>query len=453
MKKHMKKIISYILIFVILVGVYFGSLTLISYIPSSFIKENVKESANYFFYNGGENKIIELKYKKVNLFNFTNALMINTAYSIDSTNPIEAFLTAKKNYIPGVTKIIHTTTSKNLQSAEKYYKVENADRNNAVQTLELFDTVNERDLYESFEYARYWHGYLVFLRPLLLIFSYEQINILIFVLVMILLFLNFYYIKNKIGLKVAIGFALSYVLVDGLFITMSLNEVTCFIISLISCLYILIQYDKIKDINKVFFVIGALTNFFDLLTNPIVTYGMPIIIYMLIKSSKENLKFKEILKLYFTTSIMWGLGYGLTWATKWIITDLILDRGIIKNALEQISYRTSGESYSIKILIKKLLKYFSKTIVIVTGIITVILCFNIKNIKNLKHIKILNVLKSMIPFIIAIFIPIVWYIVLLNHSCVHAFFTYRNLIVSIFAIFVCAINIGKTQEVMLKKED
>ena len=99
MKKHMKKIISFILTFVILILAYFVSLTLISCIPSRLIKENVKESANYFLYNGGENKTIELKYKTVNIFNFTNALMINTAYSIDNTNPVEALYTRSyENY-------------------------------------------------------------------------------------------------------------------------------------------------------------------------------------------------------------------------------------------------------------------------------------------------------------------------------------------------------------------
>ena len=37
------------------------------------------------------------------------------------------------------------------------------------------ETIREAE--ESFEYAKYWHGYLIFLRPLLLILNYMEIRL------------------------------------------------------------------------------------------------------------------------------------------------------------------------------------------------------------------------------------------------------------------------------------
>lgn len=72
---------------------------------------------------------------------------------------------------------------------------------------ELRDTVN-KDVEESFEYARYWHGYLVFLRPALVIFNIGQIRtILIVTFIMLLIIFMAVLIKN-IGVLYGILIAL-----------------------------------------------------------------------------------------------------------------------------------------------------------------------------------------------------------------------------------------------------
>ena len=32
---------------------------------------------------------------------------------------------------------------------------------------------------------------------------------------------------------------------------------------------------------------------------------------------------------------MWGLGYAITWIAKWIILDIVKDRGIFEQAIQQ----------------------------------------------------------------------------------------------------------------------
>ena len=69
----MKEIFKYVICFVILIVVYFSLLTITSLIPSGVLKENVRESANFFLENGGEKEVVDAGYKEVHLFHFTNA--------------------------------------------------------------------------------------------------------------------------------------------------------------------------------------------------------------------------------------------------------------------------------------------------------------------------------------------------------------------------------------------
>lgn len=167
--KNIKLILKYILIFVVLICMYFASLILSSLIPSSTIKENTIRSSEYLK-QYGEKEIVDLKYKKEEIFLFTDALMLNTAYSIDSENPIESALLARKNYIPGQTQTISKDKEKNLGAS----KIHTDKNGNIFQVDELYGLMHGENITESFEYARYWHGYLILLRPLLLVTSYKR---------------------------------------------------------------------------------------------------------------------------------------------------------------------------------------------------------------------------------------------------------------------------------------
>ena len=109
-KRVSKDILRYILIFIILIGIYVAILTLTNLIPSSMLEENVHSSSETLAQEG-EKVTFNLKYKEENIFTFTDALMINTAYSVDSAHPIDSFMLARKNYIPGQTKLVYRRQS------------------------------------------------------------------------------------------------------------------------------------------------------------------------------------------------------------------------------------------------------------------------------------------------------------------------------------------------------
>ena len=64
-----------------------------------------------------------------------------------------------------------------------------------------------------------------------------------------------------------------------------------FIITLVSSLYILLK-NNINNIASTFLIIGMVTVFFDLLTIPVLTLGIPLLFYISLHQN-ENLSFKN----------------------------------------------------------------------------------------------------------------------------------------------------------------
>lgn len=137
----------------------------------------------------------------------------------------------------------------------------------------------------------------------------------------------------------------------------------------------LLKKDVDKNIGINFLVIGSVTAFMDLLTEPLVTLGIPLAVYFLL-TEKKNKMIKENIITFIKLCVCWAIGYGSTWATKWIITSIICNRSMIQNAIIQAKYRTENQSISyVKVLERNLsfLSYFIPFISIaIAGTYTII---------------------------------------------------------------------------------
>lgn len=416
-----------------------------SLIPSKQLEKHVTESSEVLL-KEGERKIIDLGYKEESIFTFTDALMINIAYSVDSSDPITSMLLARKNYIPGQTLQEHIDSQYNLGASEQYINKKNGD---LYQTKELYGLMHGENITDSFEYARYWHGYLVLLRPLLAITNYSGIRIILLIVTTILVGILLYKIYKKLNISTAVIFIIGLLSVSIFIVTKGINEILVFLIALIFSIILLSIKNFDKHTNELFFIIGSITSFIDLLTAPLVTLGIPLIIYVLLLQ-KGDTKLKDILLKMLKVCIAWGLGYGLTWASKWIITQLMLGRPIISQAIEQARYRTSLSTSSLGYVdvLKRNFTYLSLNVIL--AILSMITIYIIGNLilKYKKKIDFKKNLKNAVPYIIIAIFPFAWYFVLQEHSYVHAFFTYRILIITIISVFII---INKIFEI--KRED
>ena len=205
----MKYIIKYISIFFIMIISFCIMLTLSSLIPKKFIEKKVNESAKILEEQTNQ-LFIPIKSKNVYMRydNYTDALMVNTAYSINTKTPFYSAITARKNYIEGITKIVYPDMIGELKSSSKH--------KNLTQVGDLIDTVNN-DTDESFEYARYWHGYLVFLRPLLVFFNITQIRALLYIALVILAIILLYLLYKRVNIQTAFIFLFGLIVCDYFF--------------------------------------------------------------------------------------------------------------------------------------------------------------------------------------------------------------------------------------------
>lgn len=426
-----KSFIKYICLFIILTTFFVVSLISISMFSSKSIHNNVKESVDVLLKEGNR-KLIYIPYRDSNIEfdNFTDALMLNTAYSIDPQKPLYSAFVARKNYLPNVTTVIYPDEVGELKSSSEY-----KDHN---EVAELNDLINGKRI-ESFEYARYWHGYLIVLRPLFLLFNITQLRVILTILLILLAVILFILISKKIDVITAIIFLLSLFSVEYFYLGFSLQGIFVFLIAVIVSIILIKRYDKIKNYGLLFFLIGMLTNFFDFLTVPLVTLAMPLTIYFLLK--QRNISFRAQIIEFIKLSIIWGVGYILTWFTKWLLVDVIYNKNMISIAIKQILYRSIGnEPINLLAIILLNINYiavtFNISLFVMVGITIVrrILIINKKSNNMLKQVDLKNILLIIFPYILIAIMPFIWYILLRNHSWYHAFFSYRNLFLTVLGI-------------------
>lgn len=430
MKSFFKNLGKCSIVYIGIIICFMILLTIASAFPSDWIKGNTQKSSEILIEEG--NRKIAFVFEKfmwMQFDNYTDALMINTAYSIDNKTPFYSAFVARKNYIPGVTEKVEEDGVGELKSSSNYLWHD--------EVGDLYDTVNNQ-VKESFEYARYWHGYLVFLRPLLLIFNLQQIRILLTGIFICLSIKLLSLIAKKLNIEIAIIFLLGLFGVEYFYMGLSLQGCFVFLITMISSIFVLEKYKKIKNIPLVFFIIGMLTNFLDFLTVPLLTWGVPVTLYFLLKHKNEDINLKEESIVFIKIGICWILGYALTWATKWILTDLIYHKGLIKTAIDQVFYRSAKIEditgldiiyYNVYYMI---IPFCIWGIIISLQLVRRIIKKQDEDKVNKTRFK--EIIKYRLLYIIIGLMPFIWYLLLKNHSCWHNFFTYRNLLLTIIAI-------------------
>ena len=129
-------------------------------------------------------------------------------------------------------------------------------------------------------------------------------------------------------------------------------------------------------------------NLFDLLTSPLITLGIPLIIVVLLKN-KKDCKIKESIIYIIKLSILWGISYATIFFAKWVISSIILQRNVIEVALKNIIFRVNGnDQYPAPRLgaILENLKYLYNTVLAILLIIITVI-WGIIMVKNKKETK------------------------------------------------------------------
>lgn len=287
--------------------------------------------------------------------------------------------------------------------------------------------LNHDDLADAaaFEYPRYWHGYLVILKPFFSLFDYSDFKIINQAVQLIIIILIICLMIKRNMKKYLIGFVPMLIIWNPATIGVSLQYAACFYVSMISSIVILLR-KNIKRYWLLFLTCGILTSYLDFLTYPIVTYGIPMIFAVLIMKEERKETERHPLYIAISNAIYWGIGYLGMWASKWIIGTALTDRNVIADAFSNVESRTSnlvdGQQITRLGTVIRLVKatFFKWPYVIMFVIVILVIFMACKRIT----------LKDNVQFVVTLLflgiIPVMWFIACANHSYIHPRLVYRD---------------------------
>jgi hypothetical protein len=304
-------------------------------------------------------------------------------------------------------------------------------------------------------YARYWHGWRVVLRPLLLFFDYNEIRIILFCVELLLIIaVAAEMTKRKLSWHYYLVFLAMIASLSplGIFVTIHFAPVFC--IAMIAIIVILRWHDTFVKKNLypyVFVIIGICTSYFDVLSYPLVTWGIPAV-FLLILERESN--FKDIsIKRLIIPGLSWIIAYAGFWAAKWVFGGLLIGQNLLKVALSTLEYRTSSvvsdaELSFWDVILKNISVYRNHAYYFIAAVIILILVVEL--IRRGRPNKL--TLSRTIPFIIIAAAPFVWYFGTKNHSYIHSWMTFRILSITAFSLTAMLTGFIDTEKVPKKRK-
>ena len=285
-------------------------------------------------------------------------------------------------------------------------------------------------------YARYWHGYLLFLKPLLLFFSLSDIRMMNAAFQLVLaagvLLLAF----RKRGLRLALPMGLALLVLNPVSTALSMQFSSIYYLTLLGLLIMLLTESWDRSWGYlVFLFLGIGTAFFDFLTYPACAVGTCLALQALMSRADGKTRLLKTVG----SGAAWAFGYGGMWSGKWLAASLITGTNVLRDAMEQAQYRSGGEVTAAEggvsatfgaVLSRNLGVLVNPAAAILVLALTGMLVWLLVT----KRCRFAVERSSLLSLAVAFAVPFVWYFLLRNHSLVHCWMTYRNLSAAVFAL-------------------
>lgn len=314
--KYLRIVIKFLIVYISLVIVFTLSLTVVSSLPSDSIRSNIIKSIP-LLEQEGDYPLVGGEQSDYQLDNYTDSIMLNIIYNIDSTKPFDAGLQSVLYSLPGV------------------------GLNWRVQSLKAQIGNNEPG---NGNYPTYWHGYIVIIRPLLTFATFSDIRK-IYELAFFLLFsIITSLLYKKVSMAAALAFATSLALINFMIVPFSISFSSDFFVAFIFMIILLLMPNiDIQKASLLFFIVGACTSFVDLSATPIVTFGLPAVVVLILrKQLTPKSPIKSDIIFLVCIGLTWLAGYALLWTSKWGLASIVLQKNVFAEGVMRIFVRTGG---------------------------------------------------------------------------------------------------------------
>lgn len=191
------------------------------------------------------------------------------------------------------------------------------------------------------DYPRYWHGYVLIMRPLLAIFEYKDLEIFFSYLLIMLAIGIAAGIGKRKGALYAAAFGTSFLMLMPMIVGICTQYLWIALIAYGGVLVFMKWEDRLEKQDRYLFfflILGILTVYFDFLTYPIFTWGI-VAVWWLVLEKKER-SVREALRFVVLSAISWAIGYVGMWIGKWVVGSILLHENLFRDAVWQILFRT-----------------------------------------------------------------------------------------------------------------
>ncbi|TDB38225.1 MAG: hypothetical protein D9V44_09370 [Actinobacteria bacterium] len=419
----MQRIGRLALLWLTLFAVFAALMVLVYAVPNSWIKSHVRASAEQIRLEGHPyTPLVGLSSLMPD--NFTDALMLNQALNSHDAGPVQA-------------------------AFGSYMQTVGPEADDAIADLEV--AVAGEGAPTS--YARYWHGYQVWLRPLLVLFDLRAIRFLNAIVMTICVGVVSALMAYRLGAKAMVAFVAALLSAGIVIVPVSLQFTSVFYVMLLGVAMVTLGMDGEGTLRldlETFLVLGALTAFLDLLTAPVLTLGLPLVVLLVgrMRSERESRALRQ-LRESARVSAAWALAYGGTWAAKWALSSVVLGRNVLVEAMSVIAHRLDGAEAGVipqrvETIVRNVamlfpLFGFNQTVGLQWGVVaatlavpTIVVILVVFTLR--RHLRTDKRLSRLTGLLIALALPFGWYLVLNDHSWVHFWMTYRNLAIAVFVV-------------------
>lgn len=402
----MRQTVTYIAIFLSAVILLTGVLVLSAEIPQSAIRENLLESAEFLCDGPLFGTVIE-GVDSSRIDRYADAILLSIAWQYYSAQPLESVIWSAYYYSP------FQNENQNLLDAVTYGYPANQ------------------------QYLRYWHGSIAIVRPLLTVFSLDQIYLLNGIgMAALTLWLLLLLCRQGMFLP-ALGMVLGLVMTSSWFVPLSLEYTWTYLLMLAGSVVAVKQAraGKWRYFGVFFLMTGILTNYLDFLTTEILPLLVPLMLVLWI-GCREN----DFRPAAFAAKaiLAWGCGYVGMWLTKWLLAAAVLRENVIPLVVGHVQERIGGDlglplwQYMTGAVLRNVkclfpLEYGT------AGILVAISLLLFGSYIGYVYQKKLVSWRKIALFAALGLVPYVRYLALHNHAWLHCFFTYRAQLATILA--------------------
>ena len=414
-----KSVLRYLAVFIATAAVLTALFVLVTFIPRETIQANMEASAHYLQEKGAAFPFTVPGFNCSRADYYADAVLLNAAYYLDPDHPAESI------------------------SWARYYSEDAFDWNSMV--TDYFPDAVEKQPEPNQQYLRYWHGSLVIVRPLLIWFSISGIYKLLGAVLWILLGSIVILLFRKGFGKEAVAFMLAMIAVSVWFVPVCLEYIWMFLVMEVTALIVirLSLKQQYQRMPVIFLCVGMAAAFFDFFTTETITLLIPLMfMFMILHRQREG---SPDWLAAVKCAVLWGIGYVGMWVTKWAFATAILKRDVMPfvqnsivehlgtadrlslpelwlKSIQRNIYNLATLSYGMTGAVLTLLAFFCFVFLPV--------CFNRMTLK--KQIQ----KEWCLLYLAAGLIPFLRFVVISEHSAVHAWFTYRALAASMMALIL-----------------